>query len=310
MGVNIAPPRKVPFRPPGRTDPAMRTGLDQPHLRSLSRITLAGLLVLLGSLCQIGSQIGPARAAWDLNTAWEIEKHLQDFIKGLPGGSSVRPPRLFLYRGTSYSKICTNPTESGISGPAYCPGDNTIYLEMGLGDQKSREYGDFGALSIVSHEFGHAYLMQTGQHHEGKMGELDADRFAGAFARYAEAKGLLEAGDLQEAQQTFHSVGDHAVGEPDHHGLPQERLDAFNRGYAEGFVGQPGSGTTVTPTSPAPVPVPVPVPQAPLPAPTPASPAPGVNPGGVVVALLVSIVVVIALVGSVVALIRHSSEED
>jgi hypothetical protein len=46
----------------------------------------------------------------------------------------------------------------------------------------------------------------------------------------------------------------------------------------------------------------------PAPAPTPQNEA--VNPSGVVVALLVSILVVIALVGSVVALIRHYSDED
>lgn len=286
----------------------MPTGRPQPPARSRSsrtihrRLGLAGLLALATSL----ALQAPAQARWDLNTAWEVEKHLQDFIKTLPGGTSVQPPRLFLYRGTSYSKICTNSTETGISGPAYCPGDNTIYLEMGLGDQKSREYGDFGALSIVSHEFGHAYLMQTGQHHEGKTGELDADRFAGAFARYAEAKGLLEPGDLQEAQQTFHSVGDHAVDDPDHHGLPQERLAAFNRGHAEGFVGQPGSGTTITPSGTAPAPTP----EVPVPVPVPQAPAPAGNTGGIVVAMLVSILVLIALAGSVVALIRHSSDEE
>ena len=54
----------------------------------------------------------------------------------------------------------------------------------------------------------------------------------------------------------------------------------------------------------------MPVPQVPVPAPTPTPQGDAVNPSGVVVALLVSILVVIALVGSVVALIRHSSEED
>ena len=252
----------------------------------------------------------PALARWDLNTAWEIEKHLQDFIKALPGGSSVQPPRLFLYRGTSYSKVCTNATETGISGPAYCPGDNTVYLEMGLGDQKSREYGDFGALSIVSHEFGHAYLMQTGQHQEGKVGELDADRFAGAFARYAQAKGLLEAGDLQEAQKTFESVGDHAVNSPEHHGLPQERLAAFNRGHAEGFVSQPGSGSSSSPTGVDTAPTPVPEAPTPMPMPVPQAPATTGSAGAIALALLISILVLVALAGSVVALIRNSREDD
>jgi flagellar basal body-associated protein FliL len=42
----------------------------------------------------------------------------------------------------------------------------------------------------------------------------------------------------------------------------------------------------------------------------PQAPAPAGNAGGIVVAMLVSILVLIALAGSVVALIRHSSEEE
>jgi hypothetical protein len=285
----------------------MRIRLRQAASRAqrLGRVLLPGALGVAGC----ATLLLPAQARWDLNTTWEIETHLQQFIQGLAGGSRVKPPRLFLYRGTSYSKDCIDSTESGISSPSYCPGDNTVYLEMGLGDELNQHYGDFGALSIVSHEFGHAYLMQTGQDHDGKQGELDADRFAGAFARYAEAKKLLEPGDVQEAQKAFYAVGDHDVGSADHHGLPQERLDAFNRGYAEGFVGQPDSGNTSAPEPTTPQ-APVPVPQVPVPAPTPTPQGDAVNPSGVVVALLVSILVVIALVGSVVALIRHSSEED
>ena len=301
MGVIISASRTTPARQPEYMPfllarPVPRSQHWTRPLAVLALGVAGGVALLL-----------PSQAKWDMSTAWAIENHLQAFIKGLPGGQSVKPPRMFLYRGSAHTKDCPDQTETGIDGPSYCPGDNTVYLEMGLGDEKSREYGDFGALSIISHEFGHAYLIQTGQHHNDVQGELDADRFAGAFARYAEAKGLLEPGDLKEAQDTFHSVGDHDVSSP--HGTPQERLDAFNRGYAEGFVGQPDSGNTSAPEPTAPE-VPVPVPQVPVPAPAPTPQGDAVNPSGVVVALLVSILVVIALVGSVVALIRHSSEED
>lgn len=300
-------PTQGRFRLTHLADPvlAMRTGLNQRVLRA-SALAKLGISTVLAGFSSLALTF-PCQAKWDLNTTWEIEKQLQAFIKELPGGQSVQPPRLFLYRGVSYTKDCIDQTESGISSPSYCPGDNTVYLEMGLGDELNQQFGDFGALSIVSHEFGHAYLIQTDQDHDGKQGELDADRFAGAFARYAESKKLLEPGDVQEAQKAFYSVGDEDVHSEDHHGLPQERLDAFNRGYSEGFVGQPGAeSTTPAPTSTEPTPVP----QVPVPAPAPTPQNEAVNPSGVVVALLVSILVVIALVGSVVALIRHSSDED
>jgi hypothetical protein len=300
MGVTITASKPVRVQ----QSKGMRNRLKQAASRAqrLSQVLLPWVLGVAGST----TLLLPVQAGWDLHTTWEIEKQLQQFIKELPGGQRVTSPRMFLYRGTSYSKVCT---ESGLDAPAYCPGDNTVYLEMKAGDEMNQKYGDFGALSIISHEFGHAYLNQTGQDHDGKQGELDADRFAGAFARYAEAKGLLEPGDLKEAQNTFYEYGDHDVTSADHHGLPQERLAAFNRGYAEGFVGQPDSGNTPAP-EPTPTTTPAPVPQVPVPAPAPTPQTEAVNPSGVVVALLVSILVVIALVGSVVALIRHSSEED
>lgn len=70
---------------------------------------------------------------------------------------------------------------------------------------------------------------------EGKAGELAADRFAGGFARFVERKGLLEAGDIDEARATFAAIGDHEVYHHDHHGTPAERRQALEDGYLQGF---------------------------------------------------------------------------
>ena len=191
----------------------------------------------------------PAHAAWDLRHAAAVEDLLNQYIKTLPHGATIPPPRLFIYKGTAFSRACP---QSGIDAPAYCPGDHTIYLEMGLGDQVASKYGDFGALSILSHEFGHAYMSQRKLHPKGKEGELAADAFAGGFARYVEQKGLLEAGDVDEARATFASVGDYEVYHHDHHGTPAERRQAFEQGYQQGFR-LPGEASAPPPsTSPAP----------------------------------------------------------
>lgn len=196
----------------------------------------------------------PSQAAWDLRHAAAVEDLLIEYIQTLPHGTNMPPPRLFIYTGTAYSRACP---KSGIDAPAYCPGDHTVYLETGLGDQVASKYGDFGALSILSHEFGHAYMSQRQLHPPGKHGELAADAFAGGFARYVEQKGLLEAGDIDEARATFASVGDYQVYHHDHHGTPKERRQAFEDGYRQGFR-LPGEPTNAPPSNPQPTALPTP----------------------------------------------------
>lgn len=184
------------------------------------------------SSCLLVLQQTVAHAAWDLRHDGAVEDLLRAYILTLPQGSRVTPPRLFIYQGKAFSRACPS---SGITSPAYCPGDHTVYLETSLGNQVAATYGDFGALSIIAHEFGHAYLSKLGQHPEGKEGELAADRFAGGFARYVKHQGLLEPGDIDEARATFAAVGDQEVYHHDHHGTPSERRAAFEDGYLQGF---------------------------------------------------------------------------
>ena len=117
---------------------------------------------------------------------------LGDYIRTLQGPWSCP-----YYQGQAFSRACPR---SGIDSPAYCPGEHTVYLEITLGSAVAEKFGDFGSLSIIAHEFGHAYLFKNKAHPPGKDGELAADAFAGGFAHYVEAKGLLEAGDLDEAR--------------------------------------------------------------------------------------------------------------
>ena len=189
----------------------------------------------------------PAHAAWDLRHTMAVDDLLKDYLKTLPAGATMAPPRLFVYQGTAFSRACPN---SGIDAPAYCPGDHTIYLETGLGDQVAAKFGDFGALSILAHEYGHADLFKRKQHPEGKYGELAADNFAGGFARFVEQKGYLDPGDIDEARATFAAVGDYEVYHHDHHGTPAERRQAFEQGYQQGFR-LPGDAAT-PPTTPLP----------------------------------------------------------
>lgn len=248
-------------------------------------------------------------AGWNPQSAGAVEDLLKEFTRSLERGNEVTLPRVFLYQGKAISRSC--PKATGIDAPSYCPGDNTIYLETSLGDAIDARYGDFGALSILAHEYGHAYMSQLKNHPLGKDGELLADRYAGAFARFAENKGTLEAGDLNEARQTFKAVGDYSIYSHDHHGTPSERLAAFDMGYASGFRMPTGSGADEPITDPQ---THIPVPTSPSPQAQPGNqsssptelPAAAVSLVGLGFGLFVAIII-----GAVaIVMIRKAAEEE
>ncbi len=280
---------------------------NSPHAKSSTinsprwnhrRYWSGGIQGLAGSALLQGLCGDEAAAAWDLAHAVAVEDLLGDYIKTLPGGSDIQLPRLFIYQGKAFSRDCPN---SGIDSPAYCPGDHTVYLETSLGNAVAARYGDFGALSIIAHEFGHAYLFKIERHPPRKDGELAADAFAGGFARYVKALGLLETGDLDEARSTFSAVGDYEVYHHDHHGTPMERRQAFNNGYLQGFR-LPGDSQQAQPEHPNPQPrstAPTPYPSA-----VPASPALPI------LGLGLGVLLIVMVVAAIVVMVNQAREND
>ena len=77
--------------------------------------------------------------------------------------------------------------------------------------------------------------------------ELQADFFAGMFARYVQNQGVLEAGDIEEALRAASAIGDDTIQRrttgyivPDSftHGTSEQRLRWFKRGYDSGDLRQ------------------------------------------------------------------------
>jgi predicted metalloprotease len=91
---------------------------------------------------------------------------------------------------------------------------------------------------IIGHEFGHhvSWLLGWPPLISPKESELQADCFAGSWASDADARGLLEEGDLEEAVVAVISVGDpdDTWFDPTLHGTANQRLAAFAIGYEEG----------------------------------------------------------------------------
>lgn len=131
------------------------------------------------------------------------------------------------------------------TGQAYYKAqDHTIYLNpaffverMRAAAQQTGTDGDMAFIVILAHEYGHSVQRQLGLLGSDCLKvELQADRMAGAFARAANEKGLIDRGDFDEATYTFFSGRDatdkyYACA----HGSGTQRVDAFHTGLKGGI---------------------------------------------------------------------------
>ena len=148
------------------------------------------------------------------------------------------------------------------AGPFYCPSDQKIYLDISFYKELTTKYkasGDFAMAYVIAHEVGHHIQNELGtlqsyqRATQGKSEtqknalnvrlELQADYYAGVWARYIEEQGLMDTGDIEEALNAAHAVGDDTLQEqaygysvPDSftHGSSEQRMRWFKRGYQYG----------------------------------------------------------------------------
>jgi predicted metalloprotease len=97
--------------------------------------------------------------------------------------------------------------------------------------------GDFAVAYIVAHEYGHQVQDELGlfeRGYETKPLELQADCYAGAWAKSADEANRLDPGDVDEAIEAALAVGDFNESDPGHHGTPEERASAWKAGFESG----------------------------------------------------------------------------
>src|SRR3954469_25875344 len=144
----------------------------------------------------------------------------------------------------------------GDDAAAYCPGDDTIYISQkfatdiydgalvqalpGSSQGYGRTVGDFAVAYIVAHEYGHevqeelgAYE-QYGQQLPTMAFELQADCYAGTWAKSAYDEDRVEDADVQEALDAAMAVGDFDASDPSHHGPPEQGGEAGPTGLEAG----------------------------------------------------------------------------
>ncbi|MEM8798321.1 MAG: neutral zinc metallopeptidase [Pseudomonadota bacterium] len=153
---------------------------------------------------------------------------------------------------------------SAATGPFYCPADSKVYIDLDFFGELERRFeagGDFARAYVLAHEVGHHVQNLTGvlgefnrlrrqmsKAQENAVSirvELQADCYAGIFARFAENKGYLHADDIPEALNAAQQIGDDAiqrrtqgyvVPESFNHGTSDQRQRWFRRGFDRGSM--------------------------------------------------------------------------
>lgn len=128
------------------------------------------------------------------------------------------------------------------TGPAfYCPVEQAIYYAPLWFSEFERGFGDFAWVTVMAHEWGHHVQTLLGLRASvGNRYELQADCLAGAYARDAATRGLLDPGDITEAVGVSATYGDPfglPQDTPGAHGTSDDRITAFFQGYINGFIG-------------------------------------------------------------------------
>ncbi len=174
-------------------------------------------------------------------------------------GQTYTKPTMVLFTGQVRSAC---GFASAASGPFYCPGDRKLYIDLSFYDELANRFGasgNFAQAYVLAHEVGHhvqnllgilpkfnQMRQQMNEVQANQMSvrvELQADCFAGIWGYYTQQKGILEAGDLEDALNAAHQIGDdtlqrrsqgYVVPESFNHGTSAQRAKWFKRGFDTG----------------------------------------------------------------------------
>jgi hypothetical protein len=178
-------------------------------------------------------------------------------------GLQYRAPRMVLFSDIT-SSACGQANSA--VGPFYCPGDQKVYLDLSFFKELQNRFrapGDFAQAYVIAHEVGHHVqkLLGTSDKVDAMRGrlseremnqlsvrlELQADFYAGVWAYYAQKKGILEMGDIEEALNAATAIGDDRLQKesqgrvvPDSftHGTSEQRVRWFRKGFETGDIRQ------------------------------------------------------------------------
>jgi predicted metalloprotease len=177
-------------------------------------------------------------------------------------GERYREPKLVMFSGATES-ACGYAQSA--TGPFYCSGDETVYIDLSFFQEMQQRLGargDFAWAYVIAHEVGHHVQTQLGvmdQYQQKARGlnqvganqmlvrlELQADFLAGVWAHHAQRmKNMLEEGDVEEGMNAASAVGDdrimkqqqgYVVPDAFTHGTSAQRVRWFTKGLKTGDI--------------------------------------------------------------------------
>jgi hypothetical protein len=176
-------------------------------------------------------------------------------------GRSYRDPTLVLFTGHTISGC---GSASAATGPFYCPNDQKLYIDLAFYRELRDRFhapGEFAEAYVIAHEVGHHVQnllgtmakasqleqssSQTAANRVSVRVELQADCYAGIWARSAQNEGIVEVGDVDAALRAAAAVGDdnlqrqaqgYVVPDSFTHGTSDERSRWFKQGFERGTL--------------------------------------------------------------------------
>jgi predicted metalloprotease len=140
-------------------------------------------------------------------------------------------------------------TASTAVGPFYCQNDQKVYIDLAFYDELKTKLGapgEFAQAYVIAHEVGHHIQKLKGLFDRGTGSvqiELQADCFAGAWARDANERKILDPGDIDQAFHAASQIGDDTLQkeaqgyvQPEKftHGSSAQRVAALHKGWDGG----------------------------------------------------------------------------
>jgi predicted metalloprotease len=175
-------------------------------------------------------------------------------------GKQYRHAKLVLFRD-SIDSPCG--LAQSATGPFYCPQDEKVYLDLGFFYQLKNQFGapgEFAQAYVIAHEIGHhvqkilgieskvEHMRESNPSEANPLSvrvELQADCFAGVWAKSTEQRNIVHEADIQAGLRAAAAVGDDrlqrmATGrvspETFTHGTSQQRDHWFQTGLNSGQI--------------------------------------------------------------------------
>ena len=206
------------------------TGIDLTSLLSSPSASSPSSSTVDVSTCRTGADANARVECRMVATAQSLDQVWKTQLTQQGTNLAYELPNFQIFTN-SVSTACGNATSA--VGPFYCPGDSTVYLDLGFFDDMVTKYGASDSVLaqeyVVAHEWGHHIqnlqgvfrahdTRETGEQGAGVRSELQADCYAGVWMHWASttrdpATGAYylntpTADELLGALQTAQAIGD------------------------------------------------------------------------------------------------------